>query len=166
MAAPTFTLTAYPFKDGRPRVTQELVDAVFADCMRHDRRTLAEIRAFVRAVVRAQKNALGSEDVSEHQLQIMISRNCMGEGEWRYHPAYTKPPRYVSRARVLELAKREITHGLDVWERQELDAQLADLERGIAHWKAKHQRARAKVEELDALIQTARHHPMVAADEL
>jgi hypothetical protein len=145
---------------------QELVDSVFRDCMKRDVRDLELLRKAVRAAF-AQRWGVNTSNVrpgmaTDHALQIAISRNCMGEGEWEFYPAYSNPPRYVSRARVLELAQREVTQGLDVWERQELDAQLADLEQGIAHWKAKHQRARDKVEELDALIQRARHHPMEA----
>jgi hypothetical protein len=135
-------------------VVQEEVDVTFRLCLQRDLRTLELIQRAVRAHVAAAAR------LTDHELQILISRNCTGDGEWDYFPAYTRPPRYVSRARVLELARLEVERGLDVWERAELDAQLGDLERGVAHWRAKHAVARQREAELDALIQRARHHPL------
>lgn len=134
---------------------QELVDSVFARCMQRDERTLDQIRQRIREACAEQPShieILRRWYPSDHELQIMISRNAMGEGEWAYLPAYSNPPRYISRARVMELCsmaeRGQLTEGL----RAELREQLADLRRGIAHWRAKHQRARQKERELTALV--------------
>lgn len=146
---------------------QALVDTVFRRCMQFDERTLDDIRAAIRQELKDIRLRTGAsvfgrpghpvgDDVidwqpSDHDLQIMISRNCMGEGEWEFYPAYSTPPRYVSRQRVLQLVQvLEEGHGREQ-ERQALKDMLADLRSGVQHWKAKHARARAKAVELHEL---------------
>ena len=107
---------------------QDLVDEVFRRSLAEDVRTLAALTRRVRERVSDARHG----GPTDHEIQIALSRNCMGEGEWDYFPAYSAPPRYVSRARVIALAQLEVTHGLDAWQRIELDA----------------------------LIQRARHYPM------
>lgn len=139
---------------------QQLVNGVFARCMAEDVRTLDRIREEVRAKVRREAMATGALvfgedrvwDPTDHQLQIMISRNAMGEGEWDYFPAYSTPPRYVSRRRVLELAERQGRGTLDAAALRELERQLEDLCEGLRHWRRKHRRAREKEGELTALV--------------
>lgn len=140
---------------------QRLVDRVFDRCMALDLRELDAIREMVRREL-SMLPAFRRWQPTDHELQIIISRNCTGDGDWDYYPAYSTPPRYVSRRRVLELARLETERGLDMWERRELDEQLADLERGVHHWRAKHATARRREAELDALIQRARHVPLDA----
>ena len=129
---------------------QDLVDEVFEACLLHDRRTLAEIRAAARSRGALFGLASGGEP-TDHELQIMISRNCMGEGEWQYYPAYSSPPRYVSRRRIAALVAQAEAGQLPEEGRKLLRQMLDDLSAGVAHWKAKHARARQKVEELETL---------------
>jgi hypothetical protein len=130
---------------------------VFRQCMARDERTLGDIRRRVRESISSQWHGRGSLmgwEPTDHQLQIMISRNCMGEGEWELYPAYATPPRYVSRERVRQLcaaAEEGRLRGARDW--QEMRVQLEDLKRGIAHWRAKHARARQKEKELGALVE-------------
>ena len=133
---------------------QKLVNKVFASCMALDERALGEIRKRVREEVAllGEHHPLHRWAPSDHQLQIMISRNCMGEGEWQYFPAYSNPPRYVSRERVRQLCAIAENRNLLESKRRELKEQLADLDNGIRHWRAKHNRARQKEAELRALV--------------
>ena len=140
----------------RANARQALVDMVFRQCMARDERTLGDIRRRVREHARDARGPLydWATHATDHELQIMISRNCMGEGEWEYFPAYSSPPRYVSRARVRELCKaaeegRQLTP--HAW--REMKEQLDDLRNGVAHWRAKHARARQKEQELGALVE-------------
>jgi hypothetical protein len=132
---------------------QALVDRVFAQCMARDERTLERIRQQVRIAAYEHRNInLSAWRPTDHELQIMISRNCMGEGEWEYFPAYSNPPRYVSRERVRRLCALAEQGCLTERERAQLREQLEDLNNGIAHWRAKHRRARQKEAELLALV--------------
>jgi hypothetical protein len=135
-------------KPGGKAWLQRIVDQAFVECMQTDRRTLAEIRAEVRRRLLLVSELDVDWGISDHQLQIMISRNAMGEGEWEYYPAYTSPPRYVSRERIQQLVDYAEAGRLTDWEARRLQEMLEDLERGVAHWRAKHARARQKEEEL------------------
>lgn len=130
---------------------QALVDETFAACMERDERTLGEIRAAVRARL-APLGLSPTETPTDHELQIAISRNATGSGEWEYYPAYSTPPRYVSRRRVMQLVRRAEEWKLTPAEARALQEMLADLESGIRHWRAKHARARAKEDELRHLV--------------
>jgi hypothetical protein len=116
-----------------------------------DERTLAAIRAAVRQQALDTPGLWGWAP-TDHELQIMISRNCMGEGQWDFYPAYSSPPRYVSRARVLELCGLAEQGRLNEAQRRELRAQRDDLIQGVKHWVAKHAAARTKELELDHLV--------------
>lgn len=140
----------------RPKAvtTQEVVNRVFRECMAADQRTLDEIRAAVRAELKLTDEAttLWGWQPSNHELQIMISRNCMGEGEWDYFPAYSNPPRYISKHRLMYLLDRAEKKRLMPSEQQVLRDYQADLSRAKAHWIAKHKQAKAKERELETLI--------------
>ena len=132
---------------------QALVDNMFQWCMAHDERTLAEIRERIRREMRHElRHDLHGWEPTSHELQIMISRNAMGEGDWDYYPAYSNPPRYVSRARVRELCALAEQGRLSEVSRKEMREQLEDLNNGVRHWRAKHATARRKEKELLALV--------------
>jgi hypothetical protein len=136
-------------KPGGKAWLQRIVDQAFAECMQNDRRTLAEIRHEIRRQLMLQSVDAEQEGrITDHQLQIMISRNAMGEGEWEYYPAYTSPPRYLSRKRIQQLVDYAEAGRLTQPEAKRLQEMLEDLERGVGHWRAKHARARQKEEEL------------------
>jgi hypothetical protein len=152
---------------GRDSKRQALVDEVFRQCLAKDRRSLDEIRQAIRerlaqvprvgsteAAFRNPNYALATWQPPDHELQIMISRNCMGDGEWDFHPAYSTPPRYVSKARVEELVGRAEQGSATASEMRALSEMLADVEVGVKHWQAKHARARAKETELTNLART------------
>ncbi len=141
-------------------VVQRIVAEVFARCMANDIRALPEIVQHVDlALVRAGVLQLPTP----YMLQVMVSRVASrpaegfapGSAAWAYYPAYSHPPRYVSRARVRELAARAEAGTATPTERARLLAMLEDLRRGVRHWVARHEVARRHAQDLQILTDDA-----------
>lgn len=140
--------------DQTTKAAQGFVNQVFAECMARDTRELPNIIAEIRRQLHSE--AAGNLALwwpSDYELQIMVSRNAMGSGDWEYFPAYSRPVRYVSKARVRELNLLVGQGKATDAEKEELAAQRADLERGIMHFRTAHLAATRREKELASLAE-------------
>ena len=145
---------------------QALVELVFERCMEEDVRDLDAIRARIRDRLTDEQCQFGCPHhirvwaPTDYDLQIMVSRLAAREtdGQWAYYPAYTRPVRYVSRARVMELARRRAARALSREAEGKLLDMLSDLTNGVKHFRAAHAAARAREEDLTRLVEDALTH--------
>ena len=140
----------------------KVIEKVFRRCMAEDRRTLKEIQQACR-----WEFSTGSdyEYPGDYDVRIQVGRvasRARPDGQWDFYPAYTKPVRFVSRARVLQLGASVRAGDNSV--RELLREMVEDLQRGIKHWEAKHRRAREMSEEIGGVITQAAIPDLPIAD--
>lgn len=148
------------------KAAQGFVNQVFAECMERDTRELPNIIAEIRRQLLTE--AAGDLALwwpSDYELQIMVSRNAMGSGDWEYFPAYSRPVRYVSKTRVRQLTKLVKDGRASEAEAAELAEQRADLERGITHFRTAHLAATRRERELAALAEDVDAYALAGVHE-
>ena len=149
-----------------PKSRQGLVDRIFHECMKEDRRTRSQIRHLIVAeVTELNRKATTLEDLpwkvwflNEYELHVMISRVASRErkeGGWAYYPAYDNPRRYISIARIDQLCERADRGLLTPEEHAQMKEMQADLVKAIAHWSGQHRVAQERVQQLThSLVRT------------